>query len=521
MKWGASFLCLWLAATPVAALPLSPQAKQEASLLNEFLSVAYAQRQADPRRFAKLRRALRRMPDSYYLKQQLVSEALAVDVVELADLYASYIQQEDAQKAPDAWAVYAAYQWRKGNLPGAVEAYEKSLELDPDDERVLFEYITVLVTADPDKAALTLDSLAKNRPLFAADIYTEKGRMFLFHKRYQKALEAFNQAVALAPQHTMARLGRADVYEKTSQYFLMLHELEELDKQGVASAQTLSRMGAVYVLVQDFPRAEHYFRRAKELENGNLPAGNFLALLAERRGEYARAITLLQETDDYMRDPAKQIQVSYYQRKLNEPEESFKTICRTHELFPDNGEVTYLYAVALNERKKYKAAAKLLEPLVEKFPQSEEARLQYAFALEGARQYKQMEEQINALLAKNPKHAPALNLLAFSLAERGERLEQAAEYAARALAVWPEDMSFIDTQVWIFYQQGKYEKAVDLVRTFPAKYIEDNPEIAYHTGMIYAANAQPDVARTYLQMAADGGWKPAQKALKKLKSSQP
>ena len=391
--------------------------------------------------------------------------------------------------------------------------------MDPDDEHILFQYITVLVAADPDKAAHTLDTLAKNRPLVAADIYSEKGRMFLFYKRYPEALQAFNQALALDPEQTTARLGRADVYEKTSQYFLMLHELEELEKSGVANAQTLSRMGAVYVQVQDFPRAEQYFTRAKAMDNGNLPAGNFLAILAERRGDYARAVTLLQETADYAQDPAKQIQVSYYQRKLNEPEESFKTVRLTHERFPDNGEVTYLYAVALNERKEHKAADKLLGPLVEKFPQSEDARLQYAFALEGTRQYKQMEEQLTVLLEKNPKHAPALNLLAFSLAERGERLDQAAQYAARALAVWPDDYSFIDTQAWVFYKQGNYAQAADLVRAFPAAYIQENPEIAYHVGMIYAANGQTDLARKYIQLAAESGWKPAKKALKKLKNN--
>ncbi len=517
MKKGCLGLILAGISTWCMALPISKQAQQEASLFNEFLAAAYAQRQADPNRFSKLRRALKHMPDSAYLKQQLVAEALAVDVVELADFYVDFIEDPSAQTDPDAWAVYGAYQWRKGDWKKATSAYEKALELDPDDEHILFQYMTVLAAADPDKAASTLDQLASNRPLFAADIYSEKGRMFFFYKRYPEALEAFNKALSLEPQHVTARLGRADVYEKTSQYFLMLHELEELDKMGVATSQMLARMGAVYVLVQDLPKAETYFTRAKELDKGNIPANNFLAILAEKRGEYDKAVTFLQDTADYAEDPAKQVQVSYYQRKLGQEKESLQTIRRAHELFADNGDVTYLYAVALNEQKDYRAASKLLKPLVEKFPQSEDARLQYAFALEGARRYKQMEEQVNILLDKNPKNAAALNLLAFSLAERGERLNEAAEYAARALAVWPEDFSLIDTQAWIFYKQGKFSQALDLVRTFPAQYIQANPEIAYHAGMIYAANGQPQAARAYLQQAADGGWKPAKKALKKLK----
>ncbi len=517
MRKGCLGLILAGVSTWCMALPISQQAQQEASLFNEFLTAAYAQRKADPSRFSKLRRCLQHMPDSAYLKQQLVAEALAVDVVELADWYVDFIEDPAAQKDPDAWAVYGAYQWRKGDWKKAASAYEKALELDPDDEHILFQYMTVLATADPDKAASTLDTLANNRPLFAADIYSEKGRMFFFYKRYPEALEAFNKALALEPQHVAARMGRADVYEKTSQYFLMLHELEELDKMGVSTAPMLARMGAVYVLVQDFTQAEIYFTRAKELDKGNIPANNFLAILAEKRGEYDKAITYLQDTADYTQDPAKQVQVSYYQRKLGQEEQSIKTIRRAHELFADNAEVTYLYAVALNEHQNYRGAAQLLKPLVEKFPQSEDARLQYAFALEGAKKYQAMEEQIKMLLEKNSKNAAALNLLAFSLAERGERLNEAAEYAARALAVWPEDFSLIDTQAWIFYKQGQFSQALDLVRAFPAQYIQDNPEIAYHAGMIYAANGQTQAARAYLQQAADGGWKPAKKALKKWK----
>ena len=511
-------LLFWLGVTGhLWALPLGSQSRQEAALLTDFLQAAYAQRQSDPQRFTKLRNVLKQMPDSAYIKQQLVAEALATEEIEVADLYANFIEDESAQKDPDAWAVYGAYQWRKGNVAQATEAYEKALELDPDDERILFQYITVLVTSDPDKAAQTLDGLAKSRPLFAADIYTETGRMYLFHKRYEDALRAFNRALAADSQQVTARLGRADVYEKTSQYFLMLHELEELDKMGFANAQTLSRMGAVYVLVQDFPKAEQYFLRAKQDENGNIPAGNFLALLSEQRGEYEKAITFLQETSDYVQDPAKQVQVSYYQRKLNQPQASFNTLHNTYEKFSTNHEVAYLYAIALNERKNYKQAARILGPLVEKFPNSQDAHLQYAFALEGLKKYAQVEEQINLLLEKNPDNAAALNLWAFSLAERGVQLDKAAEYSARALAVWPQDHSLQDTQLWIFYKQGKLPEAASLINAFPSEYVEENAEVAYHIGMVYQALGQTDQARPYLQQASQQGWKPAKKALKKLK----
>ncbi len=508
-------LYLLALASLATALPLSPAARAQAKQDYLFLQAAYAQRTARPERFALLRQVLQQEPHSAYIKQQLVAEALAVDVIELADLYADFI--EDAQDDPEAWAVYGAYQARKNKLTEAVESYEKAVALDPDDERILYVYITLLASVDADKAAQALQDLAQSRPGFAPEIYTEMGRVYLYHQKYPQALDALNQAIQLDPTAPQPRLLRAGVYEKTNQYFLMLHELEELDNQGYQNPVMLAQMGSVYVLVQDLPKAETYFKRAKALDPSNIPAGYFLALLAEARGAYPEAANYLRETADYQDSAAKQVQVSYYQRKANQPQESFKTISQAYKQFSQNNEVAYLYAVALYEQDKYKVSARVLAPLVEQLPDNADVRLQYAFALEGQGKYAAMEEQLHILLEQNPRHAPALNLYAYSLALRRERLDEAAGYAARALAVMPGDESFIDTQVWIFYQQGKFEQAADLLRAISSRTLHSQPEMAYHAGMIYKALGQTELARRYLQLAADGGWKVAKKELKKWK----
>ena len=511
-KWAGICVVCW--ALQATALPLSPEARQEADLFNTFLQAAYAQRNADPARFALLQKALAKKPDSWYLKQQLVAEALVANVPSLADPYADFI--ESAGEDADAWSVYGAYQWTKENVPEALRAYEKALELDPEDERILFQYVTILAATDPQKAETELKELARTRPNYAPEIYTEIGRMYLYHRNYSAALQAFDKAVSLDKENPQPRVGRATVYEKTNQYFLMLHELEELEKMGYATAQMYAQMGSVYVLVKDFPRAQDYFLKAKELDNGNIAAGYFLSVLAEQQGDYPRVITYIRDTADYADSPTKQIQVSYFQRKLNQNDESFKTISRAYQKFKDNDEVAYLYAVALYERGQYRQSARILLPLVEKLPDNQDVRLQYAYALEGQKKYKEMEKQIGVILEQNPQHAPALNLQAYSWALRNTRLDEAAQYSARALALVPQDVSFIDTQAYIFYLQGKHEQALDLIKSIPHEVFAANPEMAYHAGIIYVAAGQTDLGRQYLQLAADGGWKPAQKELKKL-----
>lgn len=511
-KWAS--LCVLGWALQATALPLSQEARQEADLFNTFLQAAYAQHRADPARFSLLQKALAKLPDSYYIKQQLVAEALAANTLSLAEPYADFI--ESAGDDADAWGVYGAYQWMKENMPESLRAYEKALELEPDNEYILNRYITVLAAADPQKAEQELKELARSHPAGAPIIYGEIGRMYLYYQNYPLALEFLNKSLSMQPNDGDVRQLRATVYEKTNQYFLMLHDLEELEKRGYATAQTYAQMGSVYVLVKDFPRAQEYFLKAKQLDNGNIAAGYFLSVLAEQQGDYAHVISYLKDTADYEDSPVKQIQVSYFQRKLNQNDESFKTISRAYQKFKDNNEVAYLYAVALYERGAYRKSARILAPLVETLPDNQDVRLQYAYALEGQKKYRAMDAQIALILEQNPHNAPALNLQAYSWALRNTRLDDAAEYSARALALVPQDVSFQDTQAWIFYLQGNYAPALDLIQSIPHEVFEANPEMAYHAGLIYAANGQAELAREYLQLAADGGWKDAKKELKKL-----
>ena len=463
-----------------------------------------------------LQRVLAQAPDSAYLKQQLVSEALVVDNTKLAQAYIDFI--DHAQEDPEAWTIYGAYEWQMQHPRQALEAYEKALELDPDDERVLFQYIRLLAALEPQKAEKTLLDLAKSRPVLAPDLYQEIGEMYLFHRQYPKALDAFNQAVRLDPKNPQPRLGRANVYEKTSQYFLMLHELEELDQLGYATADTLSQMASVFILVKDLPRAKAYFERAKKLDNSNIPANYFLALFAEEEKDYPQALVLIQDAADYATSPTKQVQASFYLRKLGRTQEALNTLQQAQKQFPDDPEVAYFYALSLDEAKQYKKASRVLAPMVEKFPDREDLRLQYAFALEGQKKYDAMEEQVNIVLEKNPHNANALNLLAFSLAIRGERLAQAQEYIARALAQDPENPSYLDTQAWVYFKQGKHEQAADILRAIPEEVLQANPEIAYHASLIYGALEDRQTAVHYFRVACGNqAPKACYKELKKIR----
>lgn len=478
-----------------------PSATNEKQLFNDFLRAVYAQWEQDPQSLRYLEKALKQAPDSKYLKRLLVLRALADNKIEVADQYADYINQ-DENDAED-WNVYGAYLWKKGQISQAEEAYKKAIDCSPEDIQRIYPYLALLSVSSPQKAVDTLEDLAVKYPDMAASLYTEIGNLFLRRKDAQHSLAYYEKALKENPEYVEARLGKAEVYERSSQFFLMLHELEELEKMGFANASTYARMASVYLLGKDFPKAEQYFLKAKAVQNDDVPSCYFLALLSEKKGDFAQAINYLKEAKDYEDDAGKWLQVSFYQQKLNQPQASVATLRQAYQKFPDSVEIAFFYGLALQQTKEWRTAARVFEKLTTSRPDYTDAWFQYAYALEGLKKYKKMETALGHVLTQQPSHAQALNLWAYSLAQRGVRLEEAQGYIARALAVSPNDYTFIDTQAWLYFKQGQLEQAAQLLFAFPAEIVMSIPEIAYHLGAVLAAQGNTQEALSLLEKARE------------------
>ena len=65
------------------------------------------------------------------------------------------------------------------------------------------------------------------------------------------------------------------------------------------------------------------------------------------------------------------------------------------------------------------------------------------------------------MIARDPEHAAALNYLGYMLAERGERLDESVELIKRALAIDPDNGSYLDSLGWAYFKDGKLDLAVE------------------------------------------------------------
>ena len=506
-----------LAVVPLQALPIGEEGRAEARLFNTFLESVYTYKQNPSRSYELFQKALALQPDSKYLRRMLVSVALGMDKPELAEPYVDYINSGENES--EDWAVYAAYQLAKREPVKALESYKKALEARPEDMDLVYRYVTLLLLIDERKAIEELEKLAKDQPFAASRAYAQIGRIYKRKQQWQTALGYLDKSVAADPTDPAAYLEKAEIYENTAQYFLMLHEFEELEKIGYGNAGMFSRMGAVFLVVKDVPKAEAYFLKAKESDPSDSITNNFLSLIAENRGEFLQAITYLQEAADYETNASRWLQVSFLQRKANMPKESLQTLRQAYKKFEGNVEIGFFYGLALNDNKAYKKAARVFEKIITTNPDYIQARLHYAYALESLKKYNAMEEQLKQILSSEPQNAPALNLWAYSLAERETRLPEAEQYSKKSLELVPGDVSFQDTLGWIYIKQGRLQEAERIFGALPAQVIMNEPELAYHMGVLRISQGRNTEALVYLEKAKDD-W-PAAKALyKKLSRSR-
>ena len=103
----------------------------------------------------------------------------------------------------------------------------------------------------------------------------------------------------------------------------------------------------------------------------------------------------------------------------------------------------------------------------------------FGVALDQEKQTDRAVEMFETCISLDPAYADALNYLAYLWAVRGERLDEALRLVQTALSLEPENPAYLDTLGWVYYQQGRFQEALDLLLQADALQPND-PEILGH-----------------------------------------
>lgn len=149
------------------------------------------------------------------------------------------------------------------------------------------------------------------------------------------------------------------------------------------------------------------------------------------------------------------------------------------------------------EVKAYDQAIAKLQKQLQIWPQDADLWYELAMVQEKVAQYDVMEQSLRTAIKFNPKMAQAYNALAYSMADRNERLPEARALIEKALSFIPNDPYFLDSMGWIEYRQGNLQEAKDwLQRAFIAR---SDTEIGVHLAEVLWRLGEENDARDLLR----------------------
>ena len=164
---------------------------------------------------------------------------------------------------------------------------------------------------------------------------------------------------------------------------------------------------------------------------------------------------------------------------------------------------TTLTAVqAFHRAERYEESIPTLEKLVAAHADRPVAGFLLGAAYERAGKRDKAVTELRRVVGLAPDFHPALNYLGYTLAEAGESLDEALKLTLRAVALDPDNGSYVDSLGWVYYQLGRHEQARQYLER-AARLEPKDATLQEHLGDVYVALGQKERAREAYQRAVE------------------
>lgn len=338
------------------------------------------------------------------------------------------------------FASIGAARYERQDLQGALEAFQRSVELNSSSENIT-----------------SISGLA--------DVQGLMGKRTEQRETLQSLLELDSTYVA-----THRRL--MEYYSRQGHFDSALtHASKEVDLLGQIPA-AIRRLGILAYNADSLALAEEQFNTLLAIGDRDMSNYFFLGRIFQERGNYRYAImnyrTAIQTADTLA--------------------DGWLGLASTYLAMDSTQEAIDAYSDGLN---------RVTDP-------ADILRLYFSLgaAYEQEGDFASSEQAFLGALAVDSMHAPSLNYLGYMLTERNERIAYAKELIGRALMVSPGNGAYIDSYAWALYQEGDYQGALDsLLRALES--IPNDPAVFDHLGDTYDKLGQQDSARSYWRRALE------------------
>jgi len=396
---------------------------------------------------------------------------------------------------------------RMGNVDNTIKTVEELLALNPSNLRLKKLLIESYLKTKKTKEALALidDTLL----MFPDDLslIEYKGNALATEKRWEEAAEEYKKIIRSnrIPFDSKKRIAAGFVTEAAKDSTIIpvakdvLHEIEKDSTDWQVNAY----LGEIASVEKNDSLAIEYFKAATEDAPWNAQLWNRLGILLFEAQEYEMAVEEMKKAvrqfpDDFIDNLILGLALSQ-QKDINGAERALEHAVK---LNPNDLTALNAYAFTLNQQKRDDAAIVYLEKVLYLDSTNIQALGTLGMIYDSQGNFKMSDSLYEKALEIDSANALIANNYAYSLSERGVKLEKALELAKFAVEKEPENSSYLDTIGWVYYMLGDYDKAEEYIKK--AMELDDNNAVLFdHLADVYSKQNKPEKAKEYWQKALD------------------
>ncbi|HEV8611295.1 MAG TPA: tetratricopeptide repeat protein [Thermoanaerobaculia bacterium] len=384
-----------------------------------------------------------------------------------------------------------------GDMERASGYLKKVLAVQPNHfESLVYSGIVASEAGDTD-AAETFHRRAIERRSDAFLPHFALGTLYAHASRWADAEKELLQAVEIAPQPSAHVLLGNVLREKGDVSRAILH-FEEALKLQPDSEEAVFQLGLCHLEKNRLKRALECFHDALEKN--------------PRKLEYQEAVRILERRKLYPLPNVEGPGADTYRRA--EEAVSRGTLRRAHELYrqaltaePENSTIRISYALLSASLGLWKEAIASCREVLSREPEEVVAAAACSILSESLRAEGRPSEAAHVVREFLDRHqsstarAVGYYELATNLAESGEDLDSALDYAGRALAAAPEELKPYPLAAlgWVHYKREEFDRAIECLRRSSERAAA--PTTFHHLGLAYLAAGRPDEAKAAFHKA--------------------
>jgi len=452
--------------------------------------------------------------------------------------------EEIVKAAPDylpASAYLAQIHFAANRLEQCAEITKRVLAMDPANyDALLLNGRLLLAKREMAKGMAELERLVRTFP-GVPQAYFHLATAQLLNNEGLKAMASLNQAVALNPDYVEAVLLRAELGVRKGDAGEVINDMTDLLREHPQLMRAYIILGDAYGLRRNFgealntygrmaqlfptnpapyylagnasvqlnrgAEARKFFEKARGLAPKYYPAFERLMELDIREKKFADALARVQPEIQQHPDLGAlwMLQARVYEAATNlvQAEASVRKVM---ELDPKLVAAPLMLARVLTANGRAADALASMRQTLAKMPGDVSILMQVGLLESELGNKAGAREAYEQALKTDPNYGLALNNLACLYTDHFIDLDRAYELARKARELYPKDPVTGDTLGWVLYKRREYGYALTLLQQV-SQALPDDPEVAYHLGMVQYMMGDEEGARASLTRATAGSSK--------------